>query len=151
GFVFSLLVAAGLLYNLSSQRSQVAKLKQEIERSEKQARGYAPATTEEQARWADQETQMSKVLLNDSSIQQFFEEVTRAGTDNGIQGLGLTTEEVIIDAAKAAGDDAKVIGVGVGQYLAVTMKFRGQYPEIAGFIGAISKLPRPIEFYSINM
>ena len=150
GFVLSLGLAGGLLYNLGSQRSLTAKLKQDVEKNETQARGLNPPSLEEQSKWTAEEDQLNSVLLTEQNQPQLFEEVTKAAADNGIQGLGMTTEEVTINAAKET-TDAQVADVGIRRYLAVTMKFRGQYQDVARFLGAVSKLPRPIEYHSVNM
>ena len=149
GFALSLALAGGLLYNLSTQRAQTAKLKQDVERSESQARGARLPSLEEQNKWTEDEERLNSILLTEQDQQQFFEEVTKAAADNGIQGLGMMPEEVIIDPNKA--EDAKVSGVGIRRYLVVTLKFRGQYQDIARFLGAVSKLGRPTEYYSVNM
>ena len=152
GFVLALGLAGGLLYNLSSSRATLGKQKQEVERKETQARTAKPPSLEEQSKWAGQESQLNDLLLSDQAGPQFFEEVTRIATENGIQRLGMNTEEISIDPTKAGSpEEAKVIAVGIRRYLAVTMKFQGQYADIARFLGGVAKLPRPIEYHVVNL
>lgn len=152
GFALSLALAGGLLYNLSAQRTQLTKLKRDVERKESQARNLKLPSLEEQSAWSEQEQRINSLLLADQAVPQFFEEVTKAAAESGIQGLGMNTEELTIDPNKAGGpQEARVLAVGVRHYLAVTMKFRGQYPDIARFLGSVSKLQRPIEYHVVSM
>ena len=104
GFVFSVGLAGALLYNLGSQRPQIAKLKQSVELNESQARNLRSLTLEEQSKWNQEETELRNVLLTEQVQPQFFEELTRAAADNGIEGLGMTTEEVKVDPGRAASE-----------------------------------------------
>jgi Tfp pilus assembly protein PilO len=152
GFVLSVGLAAGMLYNLNSIRAAVSRQKQEVEQKEQQARGANPPALEEHRRWAEQEDRLTNLLLPEQAVPQFFEEVTRIATETGIQRLGMNTEEISIDPSKAvSSEDAKVIAVGIRRYLAVTMKFQGQYTDIARFLGGVAKLDRPTEYHFVNL
>ena len=64
----------------------------------------------------------------------------------------MNTEEISIDPAKASSaEEAKVIAVGIRRYLAITMRFQGQYMDIARFLGGVAKLDRPIEYHFVNL
>jgi Tfp pilus assembly protein PilO len=152
GFVLSLGLAGGMLYNLSSSRAAVTRQRQDVERKESQARILKPATVEEQSKWTEQEDQVTNLLLSEQAVPQFFEEVTKIATETGIQRLGMNTEELSIDPAKASSpQEAKVVAVGIRRYLAVTMKFQGQYADIASFLGGVAKLERPIEYHVVAL
>src|SRR5438105_4541404 len=151
-FVAVLGLSIGLLYSLSSNRSANAKLKQELDRKEGQAKNVRPPTEEEQSKWTEQESQLANVLLTDQAVPQFFEDVSRIATENGIQRLSMNTDEVTIDPAKASSsEEAKVIAVGIRRYLSVTLKFQGQYTDVGRFLGAITKLNRPLEFHIVDL
>src|SRR5260370_15702099 len=125
GFVLSLGLAGGMFYNLSSARAAVTRQKQDVERKETQTRGSKPATVEEQNKWTEQQAQVTNLLLPEQAIPQFFEEVTKIATETGIQRLGVNTEEISIDPAKASSaEEARVVAVGIRRYLAVTMRFQ---------------------------
>src|SRR5437016_1460966 len=135
GFVLLLGLAIGMLYNLNSSRAAVTRQKKDVEGKEQQARGANPPTLEEQRKWAEQQARLTNLLLPEQAVPQFFEEVTRIATETGIQRLGMNTEEISIDASRTlTSEDAKVIAVGIRRYLAVTMKFQGQYADIARFL-----------------
>ena len=152
GFVVSLVISGFLLYNLSTARTASARQVQDVERKEKQARGVTLPTAEEQAKWAEQETQVANYLLPEQGVPQFFEEVTRIATETGVQRVGMNTDEVAIDPNKAASpEEARVVAVGVRHYLAVSMKFQGQYTDVARFLGGVAKLDRPIEFHLVEL
>jgi Tfp pilus assembly protein PilO len=152
GLVVSVVLVAAMLLNLSSSRAAVTKIRQDVERKESKASSLRPATPEEEAKWTEQETQINNLLLPEQAVPQFFEEVTRIATENGIQRLGMTTDEVTIDPNKASSPaEAKVIGVGIKRYLTVTMKFQGQYADIARFMGGVVKLDRPIEYHLVDL
>ena len=152
GTLLALGLSGGMLYNLNSGRAAIGKQKQDVERKEMQARAYRPAGLEEQSKWKEQEAQVQNLLLSEQDVPQFFEDVTRIATEAGIQRVGMNTEEVTIDPAKAtSAEEAKVVAVGVRQYLAVTMKFQGQYADIARFLGGVAKLKRPIEYHLVDL
>jgi len=152
GFVLALGLAVGMLYDLNSSRAAVARQKQDVERKEQQARGANPPGIEEQRKWAEQEARLTNLLLPEQAVPQFFEEVTRIATETGIQRLGMNTEEISIDPSKTLlPEDAKVIAVGIRRYLAVTMKFQGQYTDIARFLGGVAKLDRPVEYHFVSL
>jgi Tfp pilus assembly protein PilO len=152
GFVVLLGLSVAMLYSLNSSRAAITKQRQDVESKEAQARRAEIPTLEEQAKWSEQETQINNILLPEQAVPQLFEEVTRIATENGIQRLGMNTEEVTIDPAKAAsGEEANAIAVGIKHYLAVTMKFQGQYSDIALFLGNVAKLGRPIEYHVLDL
>jgi Tfp pilus assembly protein PilO len=152
GTVLSLGLAAGMLYSVNSNRVAVNKQRQDTERKETQARGFKPPTLEEQNRWVEQQDQISNLLLSEQAVPQFFEEVTKIAMETGIQRVGMNTEEISIDPAKAASpEEARVVAVGVRRYLAVTMKFQGQYADIASFLGRVARLERPIEYHLVDL
>ena len=147
-----LVLAGGLLYSLNSSATAVTRLKQDVERKEKQAKDVRPPTAEEQSQWEAQENQLTGLLLSEQAVPRFFEEITRIATENSIQRLSMNSEEVTIDPSKAAtADEAKVIAVGIKHYLAVTMKFQGQYADVAGFLGSVAKLDRPIQYHMVEL
>jgi Tfp pilus assembly protein PilO len=148
-FLF-LALAGAMLYSLNSSRAAVAKLKQDLDRKETQARGFKPPSPEEQAQWAEKETQVNNILLSEQAVPQLFEEVTRIATETGIQRLGMNTEEIAVDPNKASSpQEARVVALGIRHYLAVTMKFQGQYSDIGQFLGGVAKLNRPIEYHLV--
>jgi Tfp pilus assembly protein PilO len=152
GFVLLLGLSAGMLYSLNSSRLALNKQSQDVESKEAQARRAQPPTLEEQAKWSEQEAQISNILLPEQAVPQLFEEVTRIATENGIQRLGINTEEIVIDPTKAgSGEEANAVAVGIKHYLAVTMKFQGQYSDIALFLGNVAKLGRPIEYHVLDL
>lgn len=152
GFLLLLGLAVAMLYNLNSSRAAVDRQKQDVERKEQQARGAKPPTLEEQRKWAEQEARLTNLLLPEQAVPQFFEEVTKIATETGIQRLGMNTEEISIEPSKAVSpEEAKVIAVGIRRYLAITMRFQGQYPDIARFLGGVAKLDRPIEYHFVNL
>ena len=152
GVVLLLGLSGGMLYNLNSSRAAVTKQRQDVEAKETQARRVESPTPEEQNKWSEQEAQLNNVLLPEQAIPQLFEDVTRIATETGIQRVGMNTEEVSIDPSKASsGEEAKIVAVGIKRYLAVTMKFQGQYTDIALFLGNVAKLGRPIEYHMLNM
>ena len=152
GFVLSLALAGAMLYSLNSSRAALTKQRQDVEAKEAQTRRAQPPALEEQSKWSEQETQVNNVLLSEQAVPQLFEDVTRIATETGIQRLGMNTEEISIDPAKASStEEAKVIAVGIKRYLAVTMKFQGQYTDIALFLGNVAKLGRPIEYHVLDL
>jgi Tfp pilus assembly protein PilO len=152
GVVLSLGLSGGMLYNLSSTRAGVNRQRLDVERKETQARGFKPPPLEEQSRWAEQQAQVTNLLLSEQAVPQFFEEVTKIATATGIQRVGMNTEEISIDPAKAGSpEEARVVAVGIRRYLAVTMKFQGQYADIASFLGGVAKLERPIEYHIVDL
>lgn len=151
GFVLSVVVSLAMFYSLRTERAEVAKLNERVFHDEGVIGNSTLPSLQEQREWTAQQSELRSILLADDSVQQFYEEITRAAADNGIQGLGMTTEEVTIDSARAGEDESKVIAVGVRQYLSIAMKFRGQYTDIGRFMGAVSRLQRPVEYYSANM
>jgi Tfp pilus assembly protein PilO len=152
GFVVLAGLSAAMLYSLNSSRIAVNRQKQDVERKEQQARAITPPAAEEQRQWAEQEARLTNLLLPEQLVPQLFEEVTKIATETGIQRVGMNTEEVPLDPSKAVSpEDAKVVAVGLRRYLAVTMKFQGQYADIAAFLGRVAKLDRPIEYRLVSL
>lgn len=152
GLLLSFGLIGGMLYSLNSSRTAINKQKQDVERKEAQARSFQPPTPEEQSKWAEQEAQVNGILLSDQAVPQLFEEISKIATETGIQRLGINTEEISIDPNKAGSpEEATVVAVGIRHYLAVTMKFQGQYADIARFLGGVAKLNRPIEYHLIDL
>jgi Tfp pilus assembly protein PilO len=150
GFALSLVLGIGLLYSLTGGEKTLAKLKQEVESKEQQALGAKPPNIEEQSKWTDQQARLTNLLLTDQAEAQFMEELTRVASESGIQRLGMNTEANSPAAGKAP-EDAGILAAGVHRYLTVTLRFQGQYAEVARFLGGVSKLQRPVEFRLIDM
>ena len=152
GLVVALVVTGWFAYNLNAKRTDAAKLRQEIERKERDLQSAVPPPAEEQAKWRQQEKLLSDLLLPDDAVPQFFEEVTRIANENHLQRLGLNTEETVIDPNNAASpEQMRLLGVGVRRYLVVTVKFQGEYPDVARFLGGVATLPRPVEYHTIEL
>jgi Tfp pilus assembly protein PilO len=152
GFVLALVLSGYLIYDLNGERATVARLKQEVERKEREAQAVQLPTLEEQNRWAEQEKQVNEILLPEQTVPLFFEEVTRVANENGLERLGINTEEIVLDPNKStAADEATPVGIGVRRYLVVTLKFQGDYQNVARFLGGISKLPRPLEYRTVDI
>jgi Tfp pilus assembly protein PilO len=152
GFALSLGLVGGTLYSLSSSRAALAKQQQDLDRKDIQARGFKSPSIEEQNKWTEQEAQVNNLLLSEQAVPQLFEEVTKIATETGIQRLGINTEEITIDPAKATSpQETRVVSVGIHHYLAVTMKFQGQYEDIARFLGGVANLNRPIEYHLASL
>ncbi len=148
----ALIIAGWLMYDLNTKRTNVARTRQEIERKEHDIQNAAIAGPEDQAKWQQQEKQLSDLLLTDDAVPQFFEEVTRIANENHLQRLGLNTEETVIDAANSPSpEQMRLLGVGIRRYLVVTVKFQGEYPDVARFLGGVSRLPRPVEYHAIEL
>ncbi|PYS23730.1 MAG: hypothetical protein DMG11_25150, partial [Acidobacteria bacterium] len=140
------------IYDLNSQRATVDRLRQEVERKERDAQTVQVPTAEEQNRWAEQERRVNELLLPEQAVPLFFEEITRIANENGLERLGINTEETVLDPARSpAPDDVIPAGIGVRRYLVVTLKFQGDYQNVAGFLGGVSKLERPIEYRLVDI
>ena len=152
GLILALSIAGWLVYGLNAKRTDVAKAKQEIERKEHDIQNVVTASPEDQARWQQQERQLGNLLLTDDAVPQFFEEVTRIANENHLQRLGLNTEETVIDPNNSPSpEQMRLLGVGIRRYLVVTVKFQGEYPDVARFLGGVSTLPRPVEYHTIEL
>jgi len=152
GLVLALALAVYLIYDLNSQRATVDRLRQEVERKERDAQTVQVPTAEEQNRWAEQERRVNELLLPEQAVPLFFEEITRIANENGLERLGINTEETVLDPARSpAPDDVIPAGIGVRRYLVVTLKFQGDYQNVAGFLGGVSKLERPIEYRLVDI
>ncbi|HYR84407.1 MAG TPA: hypothetical protein VE422_10050 [Terriglobia bacterium] len=152
GLAIALALSAYLIYDLNSRRATIDRLKQEVERKERDAHAVQLPTREERTLWAEQERQVNQLLLPEQTVPLFFEEITKIANENGLERLGINTEETVLGPDKSpAPDDVTPAGVGVRRYLVVTLKFQGDYRNVAGFLGSISKLPRPVEYRLIDM
>jgi len=152
GLILLLGLSGGMLYSLNASKIALTKQRQDVESKEAQSRRAEPATLEEQSKWTEQEGQINSILIPEQEVPQLFEEVTRIATESGIQRLGMNTEETAIDPAKAgSGEEANAVAVGIKHYLAVTMKFQGQYSDIALFLGNVARLGRPIEYHVLDL
>ncbi len=152
GVVLGLGLAGASLWDLGGKRAEVSKLQPDVEQKERQAQSARPVSPEDQAKWAIQEQQVATLLLTDQAVGQLFEEVGRIANDNHLQRFSMDTNEKVIDpATETSPEVTKVLAVGVRRYLVVAMKFSGQYPDIARFLGGVAKLNRPLEFQSIDL
>ena len=152
GFVLALVLSVGMVFDLNAKRAEVTKFKQEIERKERDAQSGQPPSPEEQSKWSQDENQMKSVLLADEKVPEFMGELTRIANENGLERLGLNTEETLIDSNKTpSAEETKLLGVGVHRYLVITVKFQGPYPNVAHFLGGVSQLQRSVEFHMIDM
>jgi Tfp pilus assembly protein PilO len=152
GGVLALAASGGMTYDLSAKRTENSKRKQEIERKERDAQSAQLPSLEEQTNWAGDENQLKNILLPEQIVPEFMAEITRIADENGLQRIGLNTEETVIDPNKSPSpEDTKLLAVGIRRYLVVTVKFQGQYPNVATFLGGVSKLQRPVEYHMIDM
>jgi Tfp pilus assembly protein PilO len=150
GCVLSLALGIGLLYSLTGIRKTVTKLKQDVEAKEQQAGGAKLQSPEEQSQWAEEQDRLNNLLLSDQAESQFMAEITRVASESGIQRLGMSSEGNSSDAGKTQ-EDAKILALGVHRYLTVTLRFQGQYADVARFLGGVSKLQRAVEFHLVDM
>ena len=153
GFAVSAALSGFLMFNLSASQTALTKLKQEVEQKEGQARNARPPGADEQRRWSEDESRLNGLLLPEQEVPQFFEEITALAAESGIQQrLAVNTDDAVIDAGKALSpEEARAGAMGIHRYLAVTMKFQGQYPDIAQFLGKLSRLRRPIDYRLIDL
>ncbi len=152
GVVLGLGIAGGLMWDLTGRRAQLARTQQEVEQKERQAQNARPPSPEDQAKWTGHEQQINTLLLTDQAVGQFFEDVGRIASDNHLQRFSMDTNEKVIDpATETSPEQTKVVAVGVRRYLVIAVKFSGQYPDIARFIGGVARLNRPLEFQSIEL
>jgi hypothetical protein len=148
-----LLGAAGwLVHDVNRRVAQAASERQEIERKENTARENQPASAEEQASWIEQSQRLQALLLSDQTLPQFYTEITTLAGENGLdQRFGMTPEEKAIREDNPSTEESKILSVGVRRYVVLTLNFRGDYPNVSRFLGALSRLPRAIEFQTIDM
>ena len=151
-FVMSLALSALTFYDLNGKRAALVKLKAEVEQKENQVTSLNPPTPEEQTKWAEQETQLSTILISDQNEPQLQAEISQLAMDNGLQRVAMTPEDKQIDPNKpGTPEEAKAAAAGIHRYLSITVRFVGQYPDIARFLGDVSKLPRPILYHLIEL
>lgn len=153
GALLSFGVSIALLYSLSSSRTAVTKLRQEVEGKELRARNARPPDTATLGAWKEQENTVAGLLLPDQAVPEFLAQVTQIAADTGIQQrLTVNTEDKTIEPGKPMSpEDAKAAAIGIDRYLVLTMKFQGQYSDIAQFLGRLSGLQRPIDYRIVDL
>ena len=153
GFVLAIGLSGWLMVDLNAKRTQVTRLTTDVQRKESDAQNLRLPTEEEQAKWSEHANKQAGVLLSDQEEPQFLEELSSIATQNGLRGVGYSTEQHVIEPEKIppTPEEVKVLAVGIRRYLTVTVKFTGQYPDVARFLGSVSKLQRPIEYKSIDL
>lgn len=141
------------MFDLTRGRAQNVTLQRTVESKEKEAQTVNVPTIEEETRWTSQEQKFKDILAPDEAVPQLFEDISRIAYDNRLQRLGITSEEKIIDVAKnvPSPEDAKLNGFGIRRYMSITLKFQGDYPDVAKFLTDISRLPRPVEFRNVTL
>jgi Tfp pilus assembly protein PilO len=150
GFLLAIALAAGILFDLGRKRAEAASVQTEVERKEREAAVELPSA-EQQSEWVGYEQQIQSVLLTDPNVPQVFEEVTRIANENGLQRLGINSEEKIINAQSPDAGDERLLALGIQRYLVVTLRFQADYPNVARFLSGVLQLPRAVEYQSINM
>jgi Tfp pilus assembly protein PilO len=147
-----LLGAAGwLMYDLYVKRADTLAQRQALERKERDAQHIRLPSAEEQAQWAQEVQHFQDILLTDQAVPEFYSEITRIAGENRLdQRFGMTTEEKKTDV-KPTPETEKLAALGIKRYLVMTLKFSGEYPDIARFLSALSQLSRPIEYQQIDM
>src|SRR6267142_5276443 len=105
GFVLALAVSGYLIYDLNARRATAARLKQEVERKEREAQSVQLPSVEVQNKWADQERQVNEILLPAQTVPLFFEEVTRIANENGLERLGINSDEMVLDPNNTTSPD----------------------------------------------
>jgi Tfp pilus assembly protein PilO len=153
GFAVCVTLSVVLMFNLSASRTALTRLKQEVEQKEGQARSARSPSPEELSKWSEQQSTLSGLLLAEQEVPQFFEEITTLAADSGIQQrLAVNSDDAVIEPGKpVSSEGARAAAMGMHRYLVVSMKFQGQYPEIALFLGRLSKLQRPIDYRVVDM
>lgn len=153
GTLLSFGLSITLIYSLSSSRTALTKLRQEVESKEVQARNARPPDEAAMAAWKEQENTVSSLLLPDQAVPEFLAEVTQIAADTGIQQrLTVNTDETSLDPGKPmSAEDEKTAAIGIHRYMVLTMKFQGQYSDIAQFLGRLSGLQRPIEYRVVDL
>jgi hypothetical protein len=153
GTIALLGAAAWLLYNLNSQRVEVAAAKQELERKENAVRGFELPAVEERTQWLEQKQRFEDTLLSDQDLPAFYSDITRiAGETQLDQRFGLNPEEKTISAEQnPTPEQARILAVGIKRYVLLTLNFRGDYPNVSRFLDALSRLPHAIEYQTIDM
>ncbi len=152
GAVAALALAGFLVYDLNAKRLEVMSLTQEVEAKEQNALNGREPSAEELEDWSQRESRISNTLLSDQMVPQLFEEISRLANENHLQRLALNTEEAVIDPEKQGSTlDMELAALGVRRYLVITIKFLGDYPDIARFLGDVVKLQRPLEYRVADM
>lgn len=148
-----LLGATGwLMYDLSVKRAGILTERQALERKEKDAQQIRLPVAEERAQWAQQLQQFQDILLTDQAVPEFYSEITRIAGENRLdQRFGMTPEEKKTADLKPTPETEKLAALGIKRYLVITLKFSGEYPDIARLLSALSQLSRPIEYQQIEM
>jgi Tfp pilus assembly protein PilO len=152
GTLLALALAGGMLLDGSRKSAEAAALRQEVERKELEAETIQVPTPEEQAGWAESERRLASVLLSDAEVPQFLADVTRLADQYKLQRFNINTEDKVLDPNQpATAEETRMVIVGIRRYLLVSIRFAGDYADAARFLGAVSQLPRPIEFQTVDM
>jgi Tfp pilus assembly protein PilO len=153
GFGVCVILSVVLMFNLSASRTALTKLRQEVEQKESQAGSTKSPGPEELSKWSEQQGTLNGLLLPEQEVPQFFEEITTLAADSGIQQrLAVNSEDAAIEPGKPVSpEDTRAAAMGIHRYLVVSMKFQGQYPNIALFLGRLSKLERPIDYRVVDL
>ena len=149
-----LLVSGTLFYDLNRRSAELRKLEQEVNAEETQIAGIQLPTADELEEWSVAERQLDRVMLADESVPLVFAEITRIGTENNLQRIGINTEEKTVPESpgtEAAGQNPTLLGIGVTRYSIVTIKFQGKYADTARFVDSVSRLPHAISIQSIDL
>ena len=140
-----------LILDVNTRTAAVAAARQDLDRKENTARGLTPVTAEEQALWVQETEKFNAVLLSDQTAPELYTEITRLAGENQLdQRFGMTPEEKTVGDQNLTPEESRVQAVGVKRYVVLTLNFRGDYPNVSRFIGALSRLPRPIEYQTID-
>jgi len=147
------LVLAGLMFfDGSRKRAEAATALSEIEQKEIQALSLQFPTNAEIDQWLQQEQDLQKLLMPDSMVPEFYQEVAKLAGDNKLQRYVVNTDEKVMDAnASPAPDETKLLSLGIKRYLVMTLTFKGDYADIARFLGQVKALQRPLRYKTINI
>jgi Tfp pilus assembly protein PilO len=147
-----LAAASWLMFDLNRQRTEVFAARQELEIKESNARTLEPLAAGEQEQRAEQSRQFQELLLSDQTMPGFYSEITRIAADSQLDPrFGMTPEDRTIAEQTQTPEEAKMLAVGIKRYAVVTLSLKGDYPNVARFLGALSRLPRSIEYQTIDM
>jgi hypothetical protein len=154
----AVVLSAGVIYDLNTRKSELQRLTTEVEALEAQIAAIDFPTGAETTEWAAEEETFRSALLGEESVPLLFAEITRIGSDNRIQGITINTEEhnlspdaAVQDGSAPPGHDADLLAVGIARYSAVTIRFQGLYPDVAGFLDAVSRLPYSISVRTVDL
>jgi Tfp pilus assembly protein PilO len=154
--IASVLVCGMLFYDLNRRNGDLDRLAREVEAKEAQTAGVQFPSAAEQREWSLNEELFERVMLGDESVPLLFAEITRIGSENNLQRMGINTEEhttsepASSDRA-APGNNAALLAAGVNRYSAVTIRFQGTYSDTARFVDSISRLPYSVSIQSIDL